>query len=981
MRTLSLAAILLAAPAFAQDKSVPGLKVPPGFVVTQFADHTLANDIYCMTVDPKGRIVVSGRGYIKVLVDDDGDGKADRAIDFADSPKDGAMGLFWEKDTLYVTGDGGLRRFVDKDGDGKADGPSELIRAIKTGGEHTAHAIKRGPDGWLYVLCGDHAGIDKSYATLPTSPIKDPIGGCVIRFSPDFKNSEIVAHGFRNAYGMDFDRDGNLFTFDSDNERCLGLPWYEPTRFYHVIEGRFYGWLAPQHATFWRMPPYFMDVMPPVCYMGRGSPTGVVHYNNGHFPEKYHDGLFLLDWTFGRIYFAWLTMKGSAFTTIPETFLEASGDNGFAPTAAVVHPASGDLFVSVGGRGTRGAVYRISYPERRAEFLKSPKAPPKNFWGEGVLERHPAEHVRILNQCRRDFARGKEKDIEATIKRFWQSEDRQVRWGCALLLRDAWPTLPAESRIRLAAAAKRPRERLVLAAALANAEPEKAYSLALDLLDADLNRQLVLDALRVVQITVGDIGSRRKKGTFQEGYSLAADMPPRFLLDEDRRLKALSERLFQLLDSREPDWETEIVRVFGMLRLKDDLALALTGGRLHLRTSSKSQAHFLMAAAVADLNVSLDIVRFAKEAEDEQLERESNWILRLKEAFHHRVDRDLEVGLPYWRALLYGGDPTFVSFLETDRLPAKELARTLWEEFQGNGKYPLTPAVLRILRELPVKDVGPLLRKRLKEPGVALAVLPILARAPEINDYPLFLDGLQRGGPATVEAALAGLSLLPPPKEEADESFALLRSLATVSPKNTATRKAIFARLAVITGQKDIAPDPAPWRAWLRKTHPKLATKLDNPDGVDVAAWDKRLAKIDWDKGDAARGQKVFVKASCVQCHGGGGFVGPDLAGVTGRFSRADLFTAIIQPSKDVADRYKATLVESKDGKVYQGLVIYEAIDSLILSTREGTTVRLLGGDIAEKRQLDTSPMPAGLLDALTDEEIADLYAYLKTKK
>src|SRR5207245_1798038 len=41
---------------------------------------------------------------------------------------------------------------------------------------------------------------------------------------------------------------------------------------------------------------------------------------------------------------------------------EAVGDNGFAPTAAVVHPVTGDLYISIGGRGTRGAVYRIRYP-------------------------------------------------------------------------------------------------------------------------------------------------------------------------------------------------------------------------------------------------------------------------------------------------------------------------------------------------------------------------------------------------------------------------------------------------------------------------------------------------------------------------------------------------------------------------------------------------------------------------------------------
>src|SRR5262249_37722277 len=148
--------------------------------------------------------------YIKILVDDDGDGKADRALPFADTPRDGAMGLFWEGDRLYVTGDGGLRRFKTPRGD-KADGPSEVGRKLKTGSDHTAHAITRGPGGWLYVLCGDAAGIDKSFAELPTSPVTNPVGGCVIRFTPDLKKSEIVADGFRNPYAFDFNADGELF--------------------------------------------------------------------------------------------------------------------------------------------------------------------------------------------------------------------------------------------------------------------------------------------------------------------------------------------------------------------------------------------------------------------------------------------------------------------------------------------------------------------------------------------------------------------------------------------------------------------------------------------------------------------------------------------------------------------------------------------------------------------------------------------------
>src|SRR5438309_2049992 len=99
--------VLFCRPAVAQTPH--GLRVPPGFEVTEFADSALANDIYCLTLDPAGRVVVSGRGYIRLLLDTDGDGRADAALDFAGAPKDGAMGLFWERDMLYCMGDGGLR--------------------------------------------------------------------------------------------------------------------------------------------------------------------------------------------------------------------------------------------------------------------------------------------------------------------------------------------------------------------------------------------------------------------------------------------------------------------------------------------------------------------------------------------------------------------------------------------------------------------------------------------------------------------------------------------------------------------------------------------------------------------------------------------------------------------------------------------------------------------------------------------------------
>jgi putative heme-binding domain-containing protein len=165
----------------------------------------------------------------------------------------------------------------------------------------------------------------------------------------------------------------------------------------------------------------------------------------------------------------------------------------------------------------------------------------------------------------------------------------------------------------------------------------------------------------------------------------------------------------------------------------------------------------------------------------------------------------------------------------------------------------------------------------------------------------------------------------------------------------------------------------------LTSAYPDLVKKLGGADGVDMEAWRKRLAAIDWDAGDSNRGKAVFARANCAACHSGSQAMGPDLSGVAGRFSRDDLFTAILQPSKDISPRYRTTQIETSDGRTYQGLIVYEAVDGLILQTGPAETVRLPGSKIESKRLTAISMMPPGLLDRLADSEIADLYSFLKS--
>src|ERR1051325_11541420 len=204
-----------------------GLRIPRGFRITLFADQNLAADIQAMTLDSRGRVVVTGPGYIKILEDRNNDGRADTATLFAETPT-GGMGLCFDGRDLLFMGDGFLSVYHDANGDGRADGPPDRILPFKFG-EHGGHAMRKGPDGWWYVVAGNDTDFKPSHVTLPSSPVVTPEAGAILRLSPDLKQSEILAHGFRNPYDFDFNWMGELFTFDSDTERDAFLPWYKPT--------------------------------------------------------------------------------------------------------------------------------------------------------------------------------------------------------------------------------------------------------------------------------------------------------------------------------------------------------------------------------------------------------------------------------------------------------------------------------------------------------------------------------------------------------------------------------------------------------------------------------------------------------------------------------------------------------------------------------------------------------------------------------
>jgi putative membrane-bound dehydrogenase-like protein len=967
----------------AQSPSL-GLRVPAGFEVTEFADSKLANDIFSMTVDPKGRIVVAARGYIRILVDDDGDGRADRAIEFANTPKEGAQGLLWEGNHLYVTGDGGLRRFrVAADGD-HADGPSELIRAMHTGGEHHAHDIKRGPDGWLYVMCGNTTGIDKSYARSSKSPIQNPIAGCVLRFAPDLEGCEIVADGFRNAYRMDFNPDGELFTFDSDNERCVSLPWYEPTRFYHVVPGGHHGWRAPQLSQFWRLPPYFIDVSPPVATLGRGSPTGVVCYRHAQFPREFRGGFFLADWTFGKIHFVPLEKAGSSYTGKPRVFLESVGDNGFAPTDLLVHPQTGDLYVCIGGRGTRGAVYRIRFPKGLSNLdlaqSKTLQPKPRSLeWRADETEKllkssgdksasQRLQALQLIRRFREHFTL--DQRIES-IRSNWETNDRYLQQATARLI----AMLDPEGREKLGEPKTNTWSNVTFCLGIIGDRKDKVWHRCAAGLHENVHgTEMRLAEARLIQLALGDMWATLR-GTVWEGYSMGHDV----LVASDYNEFATSN---QILDR-------ERSRILAFIGSDAPGVLAGVAAKLIPGSDPVEDIHYLIVlarlqgerTAAVTAATTAALLSLDRKITDRHLNRDTNWPLRIAELHAELARKD-----PKLNAALLAhpdfGRPDHALFARCPGFDRAKAAEIFLSRAKKDAEYPWTADLVGLMGRLPAERSFPVLRNVWETAGLEEAILPVLARQPMEADRQRFRTGLGSPQLATIRLCLDALEKLPK-SDDPQELLAAIRALRSLPDGKEAEplRQRLGKFLQKWAGEATARNDKSAWSEWFVKRYPALADRLGGADGVDVAAWGRRLGKLDWAQGDAERGQRVFVKAQCASCHSGGQALGPDLRGVANRFSRDDLLTAIIQPSKDISPRYRTTLLSTDNGKVYQGLIIYEAVDGVILQTGAATTVRVDGKQIASRRTTDTSLMPAGLLDKLSDAEIVDLLAYLKNLK
>jgi len=488
------------------------LKLPAGFraELLYSVPRRTQGSWVSMCFDDRGRIIASDQyGPLYRVTLKDGEPVQAEELELK---LGSAQGLCFAFDALYVvvseSGEGYEPGLYRAKYDAAADRfePATLLAALDGNGEHGPHAVVLAPDGRsLYVVGGNHTKLPASLASSRVAQCwaedqllpqhADPNGhavgitapgGWICKTDPEGKQWELLAAGFRNSYDMAFDRDGEAFTFDSDMEWDMGLPWYRPTMIEHVVSGGDYGWRTGS----WRWPAHYTDSLPGAVDIGPSSPTGMCSVpDESGFALADGARLLVGDWAYGTIYSVALKPQGASFVGSFAPFVQGKPlpvtDMEFGPDAA--------LYFLVGGRRTQSALYRVSSTASAA----SGKAP--------AQDPQAARLVAERKQLERLHAPSSPGAVDAGFASL-DSPDRFVRFAARAAIEHQEP----QQWLSRALTEQRPWARVEALMAVARRAPPELRDRALDRFGAlELEKQddeHLLASLRALQLVCIRLG-------------------------------------------------------------------------------------------------------------------------------------------------------------------------------------------------------------------------------------------------------------------------------------------------------------------------------------------------------------------------------------------------------------------------------------------------------------------------------------------
>ncbi len=1002
-----------------------GFRVEPA-VKTPDDDRTFS--LINMTFDNRGRLLVSRENKGTFLcTDPDKDGVLQTVKPYCTQVKN-AQGMCWVNDALLLVGAGpdgvGLYRCKEAKSSDHVDSVELLVRYKGSMGDHGPHAVLHGPDGWLYLVAGNHSWV-RPGTLAPNSPLRrwpdgqmgpdqgkphsteDVLlprlndarghaanilapGGTVWRCDTSGKNMSLVAAGFRNQFDAAFSPDGELFTFDSDMEWDENLPWYRAVRICHCPPGADFVWRTGAANT----PDYYVDSLPPVAETGRGSPVGLEFYDHHAFPAKYRGAYFMGDWSLGIIWAVRLRRHGASYKAEVEKFCQGAP----MPVTDLCVAPDGSLVFTTGGRNTQGGVFRILATDKGKQDSKRPDQPlaawseiRKKTPGAGPERLLAAPADPVMTRAREVYLLGARggpecgprllealKDDDAFIRR--RACEALIRAGIEPPVDAVWPLLAEDDRFLRTAArlvlqridpakwaariAHEPNDRTAFEAILALCKEDKAEPYG----------SVIFSRL---------VAARPPSGQPLLDYLRTVQMALCHTSPSPSLVRPIADRCVGLFPH--PDW-----------RASRELAILLT--------------HFRRAAVLGPAVTGKLVDALLGSSNDPQQQIYYFYCLRLLQD-GWTADRKKALAAWYEGTKSFSGGFSFTPFLENifrECLEAYDLADrrailssaerqplvalVLAQRLQVNQQPELLPELKALAARLD-GDKG-LFRGAELHQAVEDAMVKTALQDPSAKSFPYLVQGLSTPNRLLLPDVVEALAKLPafPPKDDPAPYRAALRAARELDARN---RWQVVLLLRHWGGGRQFGAEDGDWKAELGSWAKWFAQAFPKEPALPDVAGDKLaesrykygdllayLEKGEGRHGDPARGRRVFDKAQCVKCHRygkEGEGVGPDLTTLSKRFKRGDVLESIVYPSKVISDQYRSTTIVTKKGRPITGLAAPQG-DAVTVLLSDGTKVTLRKDEIEQQFASLVSVMPEKLLDPLDLREIADLFAFLESE-
>jgi putative membrane-bound dehydrogenase-like protein len=921
------------------------VKVPDGFDVTVFASPPAVNYPVFVAADVNGTLYVSSdgngslgrdpqRGRVIRLRDLDGDGRADETKVFCEI--DAPRGLVWDNDRLYLMHPPNLSAFIDHDGDGVADEQKTLVKNLafdydKRPADHTTNGLSLGADGWLYIAGGDFGFIDAEGTDGRKLTHR---GGGVIRVRPDGTGLEVYSTGTRNILEVAISPTMDMFARDNTND---GGGW--DVRLHHFTGSDDHGYPRLYKN-------FNSEAVQPLADYGGGSGCGAVYIDEPGF-GKWNNAPFTADWGTGSLYRHTVSPSGSTFkeTSPPESFIKLT-----RPTDADVDGNSRVYCAS-----WRGATFNWAGPDvgyivcvRPKDFQPSPLPSFSTATdNELITVMSSQSHRRRLEAQRTLMRRGNPASRElldrgvasrSELRNFIDHlQTSATEAECVAALGNDDPVV-VHTAVRCLA--KRGAYDACLKAVDVNSPSQAPLLRAL----AMMHQPQVIDGLlKILPNADGesrrDILSALCRLYFQEGewtgdsWGTRPDTRgPYYQPEPWSQTSKIAEALNRTLDSASPEDAAALIETMQRNRIQSSDSL----DRM-LRLAETNEK--LTGSALSQLASSTDIPP-----------RGVKLLLRVAD----RPD----------------ASPTMLS----DAIVS--LAKLRSKETQS--------AILTALRTLDSAENADGERKKAREIFInsrgletQISMYGDLANAdsPHQDLWPgialLSVASRKNASPESREVAKLAIEkawLVP------NRRGRLMRAAAKIENHYLDDK--------ILTALND---EDAAVAAIAKSVIEQMKIKLpstDNSPKVSTMSLDKAKARVVAMRGDLTLGQQVFVRANCASCH----TVrqdelqkGPFLGNIAKTYKRPDLATAVLEPSKTIAQGFVTNVILTVDGKVLTGFVTAELTDRVTIRDKEGKETTVLKDDIDERNTSTTSVMPSGVMNEYTIRELASLLDYLES--